>query len=99
MKKGITEKLTEITDPVLMSIIGVADREMAKKLKDRFGKGPVVLGGASVIENPDDIELDDHEGFGGAFNGTFVTYKDDDEEDDGDPVESISYEEMTDEDD
>jgi len=81
-----------------MSLIVVADRDDAEKLKDKFGAEPIVMGGAQIVENPDDIELDDYEGFSGAFNATFIAGTgveiEEDEDDDGEPIESIFIEEL-----
>jgi hypothetical protein len=95
--------MTEIKDAVLVSIMAVADRETAEKLKERFGDKPLILGEASHIENPNEIELDileDYKEFAGAFNSTFVAgaIEEGEMDEDGEPFESIFISEMDDDD-
>ncbi len=90
-------KLEEIHDPVLVSIIAVADRKTAELLKDKFGDKPIIMGGA-VHLTEDEIEFDGCEEFQGAFNATFVAGEkgEEEEEDDGEPLESIILDDLED---
>lgn len=94
-------KLNEIQDPVIVSIIAVADRETAETLKKHFGDKPMIMGEISLL-GPDDIDLsniEDYEGFRGAFNATIVAGDPGVDEADGDEhMESVFIEEMEDED-